>query len=199
MSLEKILSRIDNDAQREANHIIERANSNAKELIQQAEEEAKALKEDALKRAEAGATQRKERMLAMSALDFRKRLLDEKQRAIDAVFQESIEILCQLDDDEYRALMKRMLSSNVQTGEEEIILSQRDKTRLTQPFLDELNEELRKNGKKGNLKISEETREMSGGFVLRRGEIELNSSFESLFKSSRDELESEIGRLLFKE
>jgi len=197
MSLEKILSRIDSDAQKEVDNIIDRANSNAKEIIQKAEEEARILKEDLLKRAEAEAARRKERMLAMAALDFRKRVLDEKQRAINAVFQKSIETLCKLEDDEYRALMKRMLLFSVQTGEEEIILSQRDKTRLTQSFLDELNEELRKNGKKGNLTISKETRKMSGGFVLRRGDIELNSAFESLFESSREELESEVGRLLF--
>jgi V/A-type H+-transporting ATPase subunit E len=199
MSLEKILSRINSDAQREADSIIDRANSNAKDVIRKAEEEAKILQEDLLKRAEAEAAQRKERILAMAVLDFRKRILDEKQRAIDAVFQAAIETLCQLDDDEYRALMKRMLLSGVQTGEEEIILSQRDKTRLTQSFLDELNEELQNNGKKGSLTISQEIREMSGGFVLRRTDIELNSSFESLFESSRDELESEVGRLLFEE
>lgn len=197
MSLENILARIADDAQKEANRIIERANFNAQEIIKKAEEEAEILKTESLQRTEEEATRRKERMVAMARLDFRKRILDEKQRAIDAVFQKAIETLCKLEDDEYRALMKRMLLSGVQTGEEEIILSQRDKTRLTQSFRDELNEELRNNGKKGNLTISQETRKMSGGFVLRRGNIELNSAFESLFESSREELESEVGRLLF--
>ena len=197
MSLEKILARIANDAQKEVDRIIERATSNAEGIIEKAEEEAEILKAELLQRTEEEAAQRKERMVAMARLDFRKRILDEKQRAIDAVFQKAIETLCKLEDDEYRALMKRMLLSGVQTGEEEIILSQRDKTRLTQSFLDELNEELRNNGKKGNLTISKETRGMSGGFILRRGDIELNSTFESLFGSSRDELESEVGRLLF--
>ena len=199
MSLEKILSRIDNDAQKEVDNIIDKANSNAKETIQKAEEEARILTEDLLKRAGAEAERRKERMLAMATLDFRKRILDEKQRDIDAVFQKAVETLCKFEDDEYRALMKRMLLSGVQTGEEEIILSQRDKTRLTQSFLDELNEEVRNSGKKGNLTISQEIRKMSGGFVLRRGDIELNGTFESLFESSREELESEVGRLLFEE
>ncbi|MFQ6041626.1 MAG: V-type ATP synthase subunit E [Candidatus Poribacteria bacterium] len=197
MSLEKILGRIENDAQREADDIINRANSNAKEIIQKAEEEARILKENLRQRAEVEAAQQKERMLTMASLDFRKRILNEKQRAIDAVFQAAVETLCNLEDDEYRALMKRMLSSGVQTGEEEIILSQRDKTRLTQSFIDELNEELRQNGKEGNLTISQETREMSGGFVLRRGDVELNSAFESLFEFSRGELESEVAGLLF--
>ena len=197
MSLEKILARIANDAQKEVDRIIERATSNAEGIIEKAEEEAEILKAELLQRTEEEAAQRKERMVAMARLDFRKRILDEKQRAIDAVFQKAIETLCKLEDDEYRALMKRMLLSGVQTGEEEIILAQRDKTRLTQSFLDELNEELRNNGKKGNLTISKETREMAGGFILRRGDIELNSTFESLFGFSRDELESEVGRLLF--
>jgi len=197
MSLEKILARITEDTQKEVDRITERATSNAEEIIRKAKAEAEMLKAESLQRAEEEAAQRKERIVAMAHLDLRKRLLDEKQRAIGVLFQKAIETLCKLEDDEYRALMKRMLLSGVQTGEEEIILSQRDRTRLTQSFIDELNEELRNDGKKGNLTISQEIREMSGGFVLRRGNIELNSAFESLFQSSRDELESEVGRLLF--
>lgn len=199
MSLEKILERIAGDAQKEIDRITERATSNAEKTIQEAEKEAEILKAESLQRAKEEAAQRKERMIAMARLDFRKRILGEKQRAIDTVFQEAIEKLCNLEEDEYRALMKRMLLSGVQTGEEEVILAQRDKTKLTSSFIDELNEELRNNEKKGNLTISEETREISGGFILRGGDIELNSTFESLLESSRDELESEVGQLLFKE
>jgi len=197
MSLKKILARITDDAQREVDRITERATSNANEIIREAEEDAEIVKSESIQSAEEEAAQRKERLVATARLDIRKRILDEKQRAIGVLFQKAIETLCKLEDDEYRALMKRMLLSGVQTGEEEIILSQRDKTRLTQSFLDELNEELRGNGKKSNLTISPATREMSGGFVLRRGNIELNSAFESLFESFRDELELEVGRLLF--
>ncbi len=199
MSLEKILARIADDAQKEADRITERAAFNAGEIIQKAEEETEILKAESLQRAKEEATQRKERMIAMARLDFRKRILDEKQRAIDVVFRGAIEKLCNLKDDEYRALMKRMLLSGVQTGEEEVIFAQRDKTRLTPSFIGELNEELRNNEKKGNLTISEETREISGGFILRRGDVELNSTFESLLEFSRDELESEVGLLLFEE
>ena len=197
MSLEKILARIADDAQKEADRITERAAFNAGEIIQKAEEDAEILKAESLQRAKEEATQRKERIIAMARLDFRKRILDEKQRAIDVVFRGAIEKLCNLKDDEYRGLMKRMLLSGVQTGEEEVIFAQRDKTRLTSSFIGELNEELRNNEKKGNLTISEETREISGGFILRRGDVELNSTFESLLEFSRDELESEVGQLLF--
>ncbi len=199
MSLEKILERIAGDAQKEIDRITKRATSNAEKIIREAEEESEILKAESLQRAKEEAAQRKERMIAMARLDFRKRILDEKQRAIDVVFRGAIEKLCNLEEDEYRALMKRMLLSGVQTGEEEVILAQRDKTKLTSSFIDELNEELRNNEKKGNLTISEETREISGGFILRGGDIELNSTFESLLESSRDELESEVGQLLFKE
>ena len=199
MSLENILARIAGDAQKEIDRITKRATSNAEKIIREAEEESEILKAESLQGAKEEATQRKERMIAMARLDFRKRILGEKQRAIDVVFRGAIEKLCNLKDDEYRALMKRMLLSGVQTGEEEVILAQRDKTRLTSSFIGELNEELRNNEKKGNLTISEETREISGGFILRRGDVELNSTFESLLEFSRDELESEVGRLLFEE
>ena len=137
--------------------------------------------------------------MSTARLDLRKALLAEKQNAIDAAFQEAIEILLNMEDAEYRELIKNMILPNVQTGDEEIILSDRDKARLGEDFLEKVNHQLTETKREGNLTISQDTYNMIGGFVLRRGKIELNSSFESLFKSSRDDLESEVSKILFPE
>lgn len=197
MSLEKILERIERDAQDEADKIKGRAAAAADEIIKNVQAESEALKAQALENARNEAEQRKERILSTARLDFRKALLAEKQNAIDAAFQEAVEALVNMEDAEYRKVMKNMILPNVQTGEEEIILSERDKARLGEDFVEEINRQLTESGKKGNLTISQDTYNMIGGFVLRRGKIELNSSFESLFKSSRGELETEVSKILF--
>lgn len=197
MSLEKILERIQRDAQNEVDRIKSRASAAADRIIEQAQAEAAALKKQSVEDARSEAEQRKQRIISTARLDLRKALLAEKQNAIDATFQESVENLLRMKEAEYRETMKNMILPSVQTGDEEIIFSDRDKVRLGEEFLSEINRQLVESGKRGNLTISQDTYNMLGGFVLRRGKIELNSSFESLFKSSRDDLESEVSKILF--
>ena len=199
MSLEKILERIQQDAQSEVDRIKSRASVAADEILKKAQEEAEILKNQALEASENEAKQRKERIVATASLDLRKALLAEKQNAIDNAFQAAVDALVKMGDAEYKKIIRDMILPNVQTGDEEIILSERDKARFGGNFAEEINRQLVKNGKKGNLTIAQDTYDMVGGFVLRRGQVELNSSFGSLFKSSRDELESEVSKILFPE
>ena len=199
MSLEKILERIEADAQEEVEKIRSRASAGVDEILKKAQTEAQALEAQASKDAKSEAEQRKQRIESAARLDFRKALLAEKQEAIGAAFQEAVETLRSMKDSERRGVVKNMILPNVQTGEEEIVLSDRDKARFGDEFLQEINLQLTGSGRKGNLTIAQDTYDMLGGFVLRRGKIELNSSFESLFKSSRDELESEVSKILFPE
>ena len=199
MSLEKILERIDRDAQGEINKIKNRTSASADEIMKKAQAEAETLKAQMLEGARIEAEQRKQRIISTARLDLRKALLAEKQNAIDAAFQEAIESLINMKDKEYREVIKKMILANVKTGTEEIILSERDKARLGDEFVSEINRKLTASGKKGNLTISKDTYNILGGFVLRSGKVEMNSSFESLFKSSRGDLELEVSKILFPE
>ena len=71
--------------------------------------------------------------------------------------------------------------------------------RPSEELLEEVNQQLLESGKTGELTLSQDTYNMFGGFVLRRGKIELNSTFETLFKLSREELEADVSKLLFPE
>lgn len=197
MSLEKIIERIKQDAQAQIAEIKDKASKEADKILQNAKNEADSYKAQALENAKVQAQQHKQRLISSANLEFRKDILAEKQKAIDSAFQEAVNTLVQMNDDEYKQIIKKMLISSVQTGDEEIILSPRDKTRISENFLKEINKELAKSGKKGNLKISKNTYNILGGFVLKKGNIEINNSFEALFKSFRDELELEVSKILF--
>jgi V/A-type H+-transporting ATPase subunit E len=199
MSLEKILERIEQDAQGEVDRIKSRASKTVDEILKKAQDEAEALQAQALEDARIEAEQRKERLISTANLDLRKARLAEKQDAIDAAFREAVESLLNMEDAEYRSIMRGMILPNVQTGDEEIILSEKDKAGLGEELLEEVNRQLIETGKKGKLTLSRDTYNILGGFILRRGKIELNSSFETLFKSSRDDLESEVSKILFPE
>jgi len=197
MSLEKILERIQQDAQTEIDKIKSNADAVVDGIMKKAYADAEALKSKLLDEAKNEAEQHKQRIISIEKLDLRKALLDEKQKAIDSAFQKALKGLLKMDINRYRKLLMNMVISNVTTGDEEIILSKNDKSRLGENFIKDVNRLLVKNGKKGNLALSKDSYDILGGFVMRRGQIELNSSFESLFKSSRDELELKVSKMLF--
>ena len=197
MSLEKIIEHIKQDAQVQVDELKDKASKEAGKILQNAGDEANSYKAQALENAKAEAQQRKQRLISSANLEFRKEILAEKQNAIDLAFQKAVNTLTQMNDEEYRQTIKKMLISSVQTGDEELVLSVRDKARINENFLKDVNKELVKARKKGNLKISKDTYNILGGFVLRKGNIEINNSFESLFKSFRDDLEAEVSKVLF--
>jgi V/A-type H+/Na+-transporting ATPase subunit E len=197
MSLEKIIERIKQDAQAQVDENKDKASKEADKILQNASNEANSYKAQALENAKAEAQQHKQRLISSANLEFRKEILAEKQKAIDLAFQEAVDTLTQMKDEEYRQTIKKMLISSVQIGDEELVISVRDKARINENFLKDINKELVRLGKKGNLKISKDTYNILGGFILRKGNIEINNSFESLFKSFREDLESEVSKVLF--
>jgi V/A-type H+-transporting ATPase subunit E len=196
MSLEKILAKIKDDAQREADRIKGQAEAKASRIIDDAKKQAEDKKKELIDEAKESASQHKERKVSMAALDFRKEILEEKQKAIDLAFEKAREQLLSLSEQKYLELLEDLILDSAEVGDEELILSPEDQKKLYQGFIESLNVKLNAAGKKGNLTISEETRNISGGVILRRGKIEVNSSFESLLDASRDELEADVSKLL---
>jgi V/A-type H+-transporting ATPase subunit E len=197
MSLEKIIERIKQDAKDQAEEIKKNASDASDKMIEEAKKQAEQVKAQALEEAKNEAVIHKQRLISAANLDLRKDILTEKQKAIDSAFKESMDTLLNMKDDEYQKIMIKMIVPNVVAGNEEIILSERDKARLGKGSLDKINSEVSKAGKKGRLTISKDTYNILGGFVLKRGNIELNNSFESLFNSVREDLESEVSKVLF--
>ena len=61
----------------------------------------------------------------------------------------------------------------------------------------EINTELKAKGLKGEIKISETIGSFRGGFILEKGGVEINNTFESLVDSLKDQLEFEVAKVLF--
>lgn len=116
---------------------------------------------------------------------------------INKVFDEAVIKLQNLSKDEYLDFVKSSILSLDIEGDEEIIISPNDKDKMDVNFMLTLNNKLKAKGKKGLLKISNENRNIKGGFILYKNGIEINNSFEALVDSLRDELEQEIIEALF--
>jgi len=196
MPIEKITQRIFSDAKREAAKLRKEAEAEAKKIFIEAQAEAEKKAAAVLTKAKIQAQDEKKRVLAMARLASRDLVLREKRQAIDSAFQRGFEKVSALPDHQYLSLIKKMMLEAVETGEEEVIVSPKDQKRIDRSFLDEVNRELVERGKNGQISLSDETRDLQGGFVLKQGGIETNGSLPVLIESVRGELEGEVIKAL---
>lgn len=195
--VEKIKEKILQDSEAKAASIISDAEKQAKQVIEEANAKAAKKAEEIHKKASMDAADRLRINNSMLELEMRKEILSTKQQLIDEVFQKALESLSRMIDSEYEAMLQKLIIDAVETGEEEILLSKQDKARLSADFANKVNQTLTQIGKKGNLKFSDETRAIMGGFVLKAEGVESNYSFEALLRTYRDEIEPEVAAILF--
>jgi len=200
MSLNKIIDQIEAETRQKSDHIMKEARTKAEQIEKQSLEEAKLMKGKILEQAKQNAQERERRMLQMAQLSGKKEILAEKQRAIHSIFTAVLDRLAGLEQGKYRKMLKHMLLGVVKTGKEEIIVSPKDRKILDRDWIESVNHELIKGkGLPGKLRFSDETRDISGGFILKEGRIEVNGSFEAILKYNQSEMESLIADfLLFK-
>ncbi|MBQ7307577.1 MAG: hypothetical protein IJW82_03520 [Clostridia bacterium] len=115
--------------------------------------------------------------------------LCEKNAILDEIFEKVIENLCNLDRDSYQKLIKKLLEKYAKQGDE-IILSK--DTKASEDFVKSL--EVYNNL---GLKLSEQTKDIKGGFVLSNSEYDMVVSFESLVEEYKEENFYEIIKKLF--
>lgn len=197
MPLEEILQRIKKETEEQIKEIQRQAKKEEEKILSPVEEEARRRKETIVQRAKLEASRLKDRMISSARLELQKSILREKQTILEEVFQQAIDRLLKLDSQDYFRVIEKLLLQVVETGKEEIIFSPPDQPRLDSGFLSRINQQLEKRGKKGELKLSGETRPLMGGFILRSGKVEINCSFSALVLQQRELREKEIVNTLF--
>lgn len=196
---EKIRAKILEDASARAAAIEEQARDEARAIMDQASDEAGRKRAELLKKAEADGAESYKRLLAVAGLEGRKEILRAKQDMIDEAFQSALEKVMGLSDKEYQKLLETMIIDAAGSEGGEILLSEKDIKRLDKSFIGNINQLLAAKGKKGMVTFSKQTIKTAGGFILRSGELEVNSTFEILFGMLRSELESDVVGILFGE
>ena len=189
--LDKIIEEIARDAQASAAEITDNARAAAKRIIERAQEEAGAVEAEAKDRAELEYKRIITRAQSAGELTRKSALLREKQRIIDGILNDVHIKLVGLDDKIYFDFMTRLLNKYASEEKGEIILSDKDKSRVTNDFIAAAEEK--------GLKISDKTRGIDGGFILSYGDIEENCSIEALMESEKDRLHDKVNAFLFKE
>ena len=193
--IEKITGRIASDAAQEIESIQAEARRQAEEITARYAGQAERESQELLERGRRSAEERVERLASVAQLEARKLELAAKQEMLSKAYDKALEQLLNLPDQEYTALLADLAVKASSTGQEAVILSQKDRTRFGKQVVTLANEKR----KDGRLTLSGETRSIRGGLVLSDGDVEVNCTFETLVRLQRGELDREISKLLFGE
>lgn len=189
---DKILSSIKSDCDK----VISVINTDSAKVCDEILAKGKVDAEKAAKEVNAKAQQKAARMKAASKsraeLEKRNTLLKKRREEIDITFKAIYDYLINLDGDKYFNIIYR-LCSKLSGKQGELLFNSKDLKRLPKDF----EEKLAKTGL--NATVSKSALDITGGFILKCGDIEENMSFSSMLSDKREQIEDLINRELFAE
>ena len=193
--LDKIISQIKEESQEAADRTMSAARAQADEILAAARKEAESECADIERRSRQSVANILER--GRSAADLKKRgsILAEKQQLIGETIAKAKAELKGMDADAYFEMILKLAVKSAQSGKGDLLLSAKDLARLPEGFEDKLNAALKDKG--AVLHISNDTRDIDGGFVLTYGGIEENCSIDALFDSAHETLQDKVQEILF--
>jgi len=192
--IERITERITEDVRREIDQLDDETRRKAAEIQARCEAQAKQESEDILARGRKAAEERVERLGSVSRLEARKTILAAKQEMVGRAFDLAVDRLAGLPEADYTALLAKLAAGAARSGREQVVLSQKDRTRYGKQVVTQANKLL---GERGALTLSEEARPIRGGLILRGDRVEVNCSFETLVRLQRDALAAQVAQVLF--
>jgi len=192
MSIDNITAKILNDAKEYADGLLSEANKEAEVITAKAESEADAIRVRMAEQAVKDAEVVKHRKQSAAELEGRKARLAAKQKAVTDAVDAAISYIADMDSEEYISfLAKKIVETNINEGQ--LLLNAKDKDTIGDRLVKVANESL--NG--GKLTLSDETINAKGGFVLRYGTREINSSLETMVHEIKESVTSEVVSVLF--
>lgn len=193
--IDKITQRITEEIDREIADIQTQARDQADAITAEYAVRAEKSSADILARGQAAAEERQERLTGMAQMEAKKSILAVKQEMISRAFDRALEQLCSLPEEEYVKLLTDLAVRASSTGEESLIFSQKDRSRVGKAVVTAANEAL---GRKGRLTLAVQTRPMAGGLILSDGTVEINCSFETLVRLQKTAAAGEVANILFR-
>ncbi len=193
----RIVSHIEAEAQAEIDALLAQAQANAAEITAEYAKKAEAEAAELLRAGKESAEQRVQRQERTTRLEARKEILGLKQELVASAYDKARDAVLALDEDRYVAFLAEQAGAAALTGREEIVLNKADRDRIGAKLLAAANAAAAKRGLPGEMKLSDETRAVSGGLILRRGSIEVNCTLEKLLEMSRSALDAEVASVLF--
>jgi len=196
-NIKNLTEKILEEAKHKEKEIAAYAESEKEKILSSKIKEAKDERKLILLKAEEEAKTKKERIISSTTLKVRNEKLEIKQKLISEVFDKALEELCSMNSSKLKNFIKHTILDLDIEGDETIILNEDGKSKIDDKFVEDLNFIFLARNKKGELKVREENGNFKGGFIVEKNGVEINSTFESLMDSMKDELEYEVSKALF--
>ena len=223
--IEKITAKIAQDAQAEISQLMAETDQKVQAVRANAAAQARQEANDIVEKGRAAASERLERLSSASQMERRKLELAAKQEVLGEAFALALEKLCTLPEKEYISLLAKLALEASSSGKEQLIFSKKDRAAVGKQVVMAANDALVKErapslpeevakSKVGafvdklvhnttavvtgtGLTLSEETRDIKGGFIMVDGDVEINCAFETLVRLQREQMEKKVADALF--
>jgi len=184
MALEKLIQRIESDAENEANQIIEDARRRAEEIIEEAKKRAEKEARDIEARGEKEAARLREKTLASARRDARELEIQAKEEVIRECIDRAKEDLKRLKGKKYEDAIKKFIEDGKKSLGDCVVVPSREQDRKI----------AEKMGVKAEGKV-----DSIGGVIIRSrdGVREIDSTFESIMERKMGELRILVANELF--
>lgn len=192
--IEKITARIEAEAQAEIDRILANAKEDAARITADYRARIDAEAADLAAKNEKAAVEREERLISMAQMEARKAQLSAKQEMVGKTYIRALEKLCEMQPEKYVEVLAALLVQASSSGKEEAVFSPADRERVGKAAVEKANQA---SGKQ--LRLSQETRPIQGGFILRDQNVEVNCTFETLVRLQKAETAGAVADMLFPE
>ena len=185
-------------------HIQADAKSAADAILAQAEQQCAGIREDYEKKANEAYAEKiragvklceadSESKSRIAEMESKKEILALKQEMVSKGFDKAREMILNLPEEEYKNLLVKLAVRSSSTGDEQVILSAKDKAKFGETVINEVNSRI----SGGKLSLSETDGDFDGGLILKRGNIEINSTLALLIDLCRSDMAAELAKILF--
>lgn len=194
--IEKITDKITQQAQQNADEMLQAAKEEAVAIVQKTKEQVAYKSEKALLIAQENAKELFKRKVSVAELESRKMRLAAKQEMIEKTFSAAMELLCSMPQERYVEFLSTLISQSAKGGEQ-VILNKKDKEEIGAKLMVHIGLQNLKALKLNMVTLSPQTADIPGGFILKDKDVEYNNSFTALINSCREELIPEVVNALF--
>ncbi|MEG1067842.1 MAG: V-type ATP synthase subunit E [Anaerovoracaceae bacterium] len=192
MSIEKITSKIISDAEEMANATLNQAQSDSDAIIENATKKAEEMAKKTHLKGEDEKQKLISRKKSVADIDGRKIVLAHKQELIAECFEKAVDKITSMDKEAYVNLLADIVKS---TGklDGELIFNSEEANNIGPSLIKKIGQIL----PESQIVISQETRDIRGGFLLKNGSIYINGTIEALVEEAKDKLVTEVAEALF--
>ena len=195
--LDVLVTKINEDTEKRREIILKEAEKQATEIVKNKEDIANEIKEQIINKANDDAASLKEKIYDEANFKSKNIILAIKNKIIDDILEEAINEMSSMDKNEYTDFITNTILSLDISGDEILFLNKTGALKFSGEDLNNLNQKLTEQGKKGEIKIQTSQRDFKGGFILEKGNISYIYTFESIVDSNKESLEIEIAKQLF--